>query len=194
MDTQAIKAQEEGRGKLLGLLAEFDDPHQLMHACEHIRDARFRRWDAHTPFPVHGLNDAMGLRGTTLPWLVLMGGLAGLGLAVLMQWWMNAVDYPFLISGKPYFSLPAFIPVIFELTVLLSAFTTFFGMLMLAGLPKFWHPVFTSERFKAFSDDKYFISIEARDKRFDAVETRRLLEGLEGVKHVEELREVEDED
>jgi hypothetical protein len=176
-------------GKLLGYLAEFDDPHLLLHACERVRDAHYRRWDAHTPFPVHGLNDAMGLRGTLLPWLVLGGGLTGLVLALLMQWWMNAVDYPFLISGKPYFSLPAFIPVVFELTVLLSAFTAFFGMLLLAGLPRFWHPVFLSERFKRASDDHFFISIEAHDRRFDAEETRRLLQSLEGVLAVEPLLE-----
>jgi hypothetical protein len=188
MDTMTATtgAQQE---KLLGYLAEFSDPHQLLHACEQVRDAKYRRWDAHTPFPVHGLNDAMGLRGTVLPWLVLGGGLTGLLAALVMQWWMNAVDYPFLISGKPYFSLPAFIPVVFELTVLLSAISTFFGMLMLAGLPQFYHPVFHSERFKRASDDHFFISIEARDRRFDAVETKRLLEGLDGVLHVEPLIE-----
>ena len=180
-------------GKLLGYLAEFSDPHQLLHACERIRDAKYRRWDAHTPFPVHGLNDAMGLRTSVLPWLVLGGGLTGLSLALLMQWWMNAVDYPFLISGKPYFSLPAFIPVVFEMTVLLSAITTFFGMLMLAGLPRFYHPVFHSERFKRASDDHFFVSIESRDRRFDKDGTKQMLESMDGVLAVEPLiREAED--
>jgi hypothetical protein len=188
MDTTAMATGAQA-GKLLGYLAEFDDPHLLLHACEQVRDAKYRRWDAHTPFPVHGLNDAMGLRGTLLPWLVLGGGVAGLMLALLMQWWMNAVDYPFLISGKPYFSLPAFIPVVFELTVLLSAITAFFGMLLLAGLPRFHHPVFLSERFKRASDDHFFISIEARDRHFEPDATRQLLESLEGVLQVEPLIE-----
>ncbi len=188
MDTAAATTGATA-GKLLGYIAEFNDPHLLLHACERIRDAKYRRWDAHTPFPVHGLNDAMGLRTSILPWLVLGGGLTGLGLALLMQWWMNAVDYPFLISGKPYFSLPAFIPVVFEMTVLLSAITTFFGMLLLAGLPQFWHPVFQSERFKRASDDHFFISIESRDRRFEANETKKLLESLAGVLHVEPLIE-----
>lgn len=174
--------------RLLSYLVEFDDGHQLLHACEQMRDAGFTRWDAHTPFPVHGLNDAMGLRPSKLPWLVLGGGLTGLALGLLMQWWMNAVDYPYLISGKPLFSLPANIPVIFELTILLSAFAAFFGMLLINGLPRFHHPVFSSARFHKVTDDRFFISVEAGDPRFDRVQTREFLAGLGGV-GIEELVE-----
>ena len=175
-------------GRLLGYLIEFDDGHQLLHACEQVRDAGFTRWDAHTPFPVHGLNDAMGLRPSKLPWLVLGGGLTGLTLGLLMQWWMNAVDYPYLISGKPFFSLPANIPVIFELTILLSAFAAFFGMLLINGLPRFHHPVFNSPRFHKVTDDRFFISVEAGDPQFDRVRTRELLSSLGGI-GIEELVE-----
>jgi len=128
------------QGALYGLLIEFESPSLLMAAVEKVRDEGFKKWDVHTPFPVHGMDDAMGIRGTNLPFLVLGGGLTGLGLATLMQWWMNAVDYKFVISGKPLFGLPANIPVMFELTVLFSAFAAFFGMWILNGLPKLYHP------------------------------------------------------
>jgi len=186
----AIATQPEV--KLLGYLVEFENTHALFHACEKMRDAGYRHWDAHTPFPVHGLNDAMGLQPSRLPYIVLGGGLTGLGLAILMQWWMNAIDYPFLISGKPLFSLPANIPIIFELTVLLASFGAFFGMLALNRLPRFHHPVFYSEHFARATDDGFFISIEASDPLFDPEQTRRLAESLGG-SFVDTLEEVGDE-
>lgn len=165
-------------GPLYGLLAEFDTAPALVHAVTRVRDAGFRHWDVHTPFPVHGMDDAMGIRGTRLPFLVLGGGITGLGLATLMQWWMNAVDYPFLISGKPLFGLPANIPIMFELTVLFSAFATFFGMWGLNGMPKLYHPLFTSRRFRRATQDRFFIVIEARDPQFEAERTRAFLASL----------------
>jgi len=167
--------------KLYGYLAEFDHPDLLIEGCEKVRDAGFRRWDAFTPFPVHGMDKAMGIRGTQLPWFVLACGLSGLGLALLMQWWMNAVDYPFAISGKPFFGLPAAMPIVFELTVLLSAFGTFFGMWGRNGMPKLYHPLFKSERFRRVTSDRFFIAVEASDPKFDAEKTRVLLESLGGV-------------
>ncbi len=164
--------------KLHGMLAEFDNVDDLLHACEKVRDAGYRKWDAHTPFPVHGIDGAMGIKPTILPWIVLGGGLTGLGAALLMQWWMNAVDYPFLVSGKPFFSLPASIPVCFELTVLLSALTSFLMALMLNMLPQLYHPLFRSERFKRATDDRFFVSIEASDPAFEEQRTGALLRGL----------------
>ena len=170
-----------GRAReLYGLLVEFEDPLALVEGCRRVRDAGYRRWDAHTPFPIHGMDDAMGIKGTQLPFLVLAGGLAGCGLALLMQWWMNAVDYPFLISGKPLFGLPANIPVTFELTILFSALTTFFGMWSLNGLPRLHHPLFRSRRFRRATSDRFFIVIEAADPRFDPAGTRAFLDGLGG--------------
>lgn len=186
------KTVESPEPKLLGFLVEFSDTHSLYHACEKMRDSGYKHWDAHTPYPVHGLNDAMGLKPTRLPYIVLGGGLTGLCLALLMQWWMNAVDYPYLISGKPYFSLPANIPVVFELTVLLSAFGAFFGMLALNRLPRYHHPVFHSERMARATNDGYFISIEASDPQFDPERTRQLAESLGGA-NVEALEEADDE-
>jgi hypothetical protein len=181
---------ESGRAagtlRLYGYLAEFETVDGLYQAAQAMRDAGYSRWDAHSPFPVHGLDDAMGIRGTRLPWLVLGGGIAGAGLGLLLQWWTNAVDYPLNISGKPFFSLPANIPVTFETTILLSALTTVVGMLALNRLPQYWHPIFGSERFKRATSDRFFISVEAADPRFDAEATRRLLESL-GAAGVERL-------
>jgi mono/diheme cytochrome c family protein len=160
-----------------GLLAEYDAVGPLMHACEAVRDAGYTKWDAHTPFPVHGLDAAMGVRPTRLPWLVLACGLTGMGLGLLMQWYMNAYDYPWIISGKPLFSLPAFVPVAFEITVLLSGFACFFGTLGLNGLPSFFHPLFTRPRFRRATDDRFFVYIEAQDPIFDAARAERLLAG-----------------
>jgi hypothetical protein len=161
-----------------GLMAEFESPSLLFEAATKCRDKGFKHWDVHTPFPVHGMDEAMGIKGTQLPFIVLAGGLTGLVLAVLMQWWMNAVDYPFVISGKPLFGLPANIPVIFELTVLLSAFATFFGMWGLNGMPRLHHPLFSSRRFRRATQDRFFIVIEARDPKFRLEETREFLVSL----------------
>lgn len=177
---------------LFALLTEFESPSQFMQACTKVRDAGFKRWDAHSPFPVHGLDDAMGIRGTRLPWLVLLGGATGLGLAVLMQWWMNAVDYPFLISGKPLFGIPANVPIMFELTVLISAFACFFGMWGLNGMPRLSHPLLAHDRFRRASQDRFYIVIEAGDPNFEIEKTRAFLASLGG-SVVDEVREsVED--
>lgn len=175
-----------GRQSLWGLLVEFDSPDALVAAAEEVRIAGFTRWDAHTPFAVHGLDGAMGIRRTRLPMLVALGGATGCLGGILLQWWTNAVDYPFLISGKPLFSLPANIPVAFETTILLSALTALLGMLTLNGLPQLHHPLFASRHFRRATDDRYFISVEAADPLFDRVRTRAFLESLGGVR-VEEV-------
>jgi len=165
----------EARRKVWGLLAEFATPDDLVHAAASVRDAGYTRWDAHTPFPVHGLDGAMGIRPTRLPYLVLGAALTGATGGLLMQWWMNAVDYPIIISGKPFNSLPADIPVTFELTVLLAALTAFLGMLVANALPRFHHPLFSTTAFRRVTTDAFFLAIEAADPRFDAAGTERLL-------------------
>ena len=162
-------------GKLWGLLAEFATPHDLVRAAARVRDAGYTKWDAHTPFPVHGLDDAMGIRTTRLPFLVLGAGIVGTASGLLMQWWMNAVDYPLIISGKPFNSLPADIPVTFELTVLLASLAAFIGMLVLNNLPRFHHPLFASNAFRRVTTDAFFLAIEAEDPRFDVAKTEQLL-------------------
>lgn len=171
-----------------GLLAEFADAGSLLEAAQVVRDEGYRRWDCFTPYPVHGLDRAMGLGETRLPWVVLLGGAAGCGLAILMQWWMNALDYPFIIGGKPLFSLPAQIPIAFELTVLFSALSCVAALLLFNGLPRFHHPVFHSARFRRATTDRFFLAIEASDPRFDAVRTAELLGSL-GPTSVEWLEE-----
>ena len=177
---------EPPKGKLYGLLAEFETPGGLMRAASIVRDRGYRRWDCYSPFPVHGLDRAMGLRQSRLPWIVLGAGLTGTAVAILMQWWMNAQDYPLIISGKPLWSLPANIPVAFELTVLFSALTAFVAMFVFNGLPRFYHPAFRSERFRSVTNNRFFISIESADPQFDIERTGDLLRSA-GATHVEWL-------
>jgi hypothetical protein len=158
-----------------GLLAQYATPEDLVRAAERVREAGYTKWDAHTPFPVHGLDSAMGIRPTRLPFFVLGAGIVGCTSGYLMQWWMNAVDYPIIISGKPFNSIPADIPVMFELTVLLASLTAFFGMLAFNALPRFNHPLFKSSGFRRVTNDAFFLVIEAADPRFDREQTEQLL-------------------
>lgn len=171
-----------------GVLAEFENVTQLMRAARRVRDEGYTRWDCYTPFPVHGLNRAMGLHDTKLPWVVMLAGVAGTTTALLMQWWMNAVNYPLVIGGKPLFSLPANIPITFELTVLFAAICAFAGMFAFNDLPRFYHPTFRSERFRRVTTDRFFIAIESADERFDAGRTEELLRSVGSV-HVERLED-----
>jgi len=165
-----------GPAPVHGLLAEYDTPSQILHAAKEIRKAGFTKWDTYTPFAVHGIDDAMGIKMTILPWFTLCAGLIGLATAITLQWWTNAHDYKWIVSGKPFWSIPANVPIMFELTVLLSAITTLVGMLMLNNLPHPSHPLDQVRRFARVTDDKFFLMIEASDPKFDEVETRELLE------------------
>ena len=160
------------------LLAEFETPDDVIEAATRVRDEGFEKWDVHTPYPLHGMDAAMGLPDSRLGWIVLVCGLTGLSCAVLMMQWMNGYDYPLVIGGKPPDAFASMVPIMFELTVLLSAFGATFGMLGLNEIPRHHHPVFYSQRFESCSNDKFFISIEAEDKKFDAGRTRSFLEGL----------------
>jgi mono/diheme cytochrome c family protein len=167
--------------ELHGILAEYDTPDQLLSASKKVRDAGFEKWDTYSPFPVHGIDAAMGIKMTILPWLTLGAGLTGLATAITMQWWMNAYDYPWLISGKPIWSIPANVPIMFELTVLFSAITTLVGMLMLNGLPHPSHPLDLVKRFGRVTDDKFFLLIQAADAKFDEKDTRELIDATHPV-------------
>ena len=172
------------QGPYYGVLAEFTTPAELYRACERVRDAGFTRWDAHTPFPVHGLERAMGLPRSPLPWIVLVMGLIGAALGFGLQWWVHASAYPLVISGKPFFSWPAFIPITFELGILFAALGAVFGMFGLNRLPMLHHPLFKSRIFERVADDAFFISIESWDPQFDPSTTRKMLESL-GARSVE---------
>lgn len=174
-------------GSVWGLLAEFDNVDAVLAAAEKVRNAGFSRWDVHSPIPIHGLDEAMGIRPTWIPVGVLAGGVVGALAGLGLQWATNAFDYPFLISGKPFFGLPVAIPVTFELTILLAALGAVGGLFVACGWPQLHHPLFSSERFARASSDRYFISIEAADPRFDPTKTAWLLEDA-GAKGVEEVR------
>jgi len=174
--------------KVWGLLAEFDTPQTIFTACESVRDEGYRHWDAHTPFPVHNLDKAMGVPASKVPWIVLAMALFGLTAGITLQFWTTAVDYPVMIAGKPFASWPAWVPVSFELTILFGSFGAVFGMFGLNRLPTFHHPLFNSERFERATNDKFFIAVEARDPLFDAKKTKKLLQKL-GATHVEEIAE-----
>jgi hypothetical protein len=173
----------EPKPKLYGILAEFDAVDPFLSAAREVRDAGYTRWDTYSPFPVHGMNDAMGMRDTHLPWIVLGGGLAGCLGGMLMQWWMNAVDYKYIISGKPLWSIPANIPVAFETTILLSALATIGGLFFLCDLPKFWHPTAKSRAFRRVTDDRFFLCIEACDQQFGREKTEALIRSLKPISY-----------
>ncbi len=163
------------------LLAEFEHAGDVLSAAKVVRDAGYRRWDVHSPFPIHGMDAAMGLEDSRLGWTVLIFALTGLCGAFAMMYWMGAVDYPFVAGGKPASALPPMAPILFELTILFSAFGTVLGMLHSNRLPRHNHPVFESERFRACSDDRFFLSVEGEDPRFDLDRTRALLEATHPV-------------
>ncbi|MEO1614848.1 MAG: quinol:electron acceptor oxidoreductase subunit ActD [Planctomycetota bacterium] len=173
-----------------GMMAEFTTVDSLLAACRRIRDAGYTKTDAFTPFPVHGIDKALGIKPTLLPWIALGAGVCGTLIALAMQIWMNSIDYKYIISGKPYISLPAFIPVAFELTILLASFGAFFGMWALNGLPRFSNPLFTDPRFDRATDDRFFLYIDAKDERYDSEGVRKLF-GDMGTDYINEV--VDDE-
>jgi hypothetical protein len=205
MSGEARPARDHGRtasvrhpgDRLYGLLAEFENVEQLFTGVLAVRKGGYTRWDVHSPFPVHGMDGAMGVRRTRLPWLVFIMGLCGTLTGLLLVWWTNVTSYPlphdvrgypFLVAGKPVFSLPANIPVIFETTVLLAAFGAVFGMLGLNRLPMLFNPLLKSERFRRVTQDRFFISIQAADPRFDRSRTADLLLDA-GAKAIEEVQD-----
>ena len=163
--------------KRYGLLAEFSTPEELMHAAEEAYDAGFRKMDGYAPFPVDGLAEALGKKNR-LPLLVLIGGIIGGVGAYFMQWYANAVSYPLNIGGRPIHSWPSFIPVTFELTVLCAGLTAFFASFALNGLPRPHHPLFGVPEFDRASQDRFFLCIEARDRKFHPKGTRTFLQSL----------------
>jgi hypothetical protein len=161
-----------------GVMAEFESAEQILAATRRAREAGYRDMDAYTPYPVEGLADELGLPRTRVPFVVLMAGLTGAAVGFFMQWWTMAVDYPFNIGGRPPNSWPVFIPITFEVMVLVAAFAALLGMLFLNGLPRPHHPVFNVPQFVRASQDRFFLCIEATDARFDREQTRQFLMGL----------------
>ncbi len=163
---------------LYGVIAEFTTPAELMSAAEAARDEGFTQMDAFSPFPIHGLHEAVGMRSEGMSLIVLIGGIIGGISGFFMCWYANVISYPLNIGGKPLNSWPAWIPITFECTILLAAFAAVFGMLALNGLPMPYHPVFNVRRFDQASRDKFFLVIQARDPKFDLDRVWSFLETL----------------
>lgn len=166
----------EPRKKPIGLVGLFDDPAMLVEAASAVRDAGFRKWDCHTPYPVHGLDGAMGIRRSPIPMICLGAGFVGAGAALLMQWWMSAVDYPVRIGGKPLYSWPAFVPIVFELFVLFAALATTGGVLFLCRLLRWHSPLRDSGLMHHVTSDRFAVVLEAGDERYTEQGARELLE------------------
>ncbi len=171
------------------VLAEYTTPADLMHAAEVVRDAGYKYWDVYSPFPIHGMDDAMGLGNSKVGYFTFIGGCTGFTAGMTMIWWMSQYDYPIVVGGKPLFSPLYAFPVSYEMTILLSAFGTLFGMAFLNKLPRWYNPLFKNKRFHAGAqNDKFFIAIEVTDPRYSETETRKLLESTGG-KHIEQVEE-----
>ncbi len=172
---------------LYGLLAEFDDPQQLLAAARATREAGYRHLDAFSPFAVDGLAAAVGREKTRMPLVFLLGGIAGGAVAYFTQWFSAVVDYPFNVGGRPFHSWPMFIPITFELTVLGAALAGAFGMIFRNGLPRLRHPIFNAPGIERATDDRFFLLVLADDPRLERVATRRFLAGLPAVRDVVEV-------
>jgi len=186
---QDVKASmgifESDADQVYGLLAEFSDPGALLHAAEAVREEGYQHFDTYSPFPIHGMDEAMGLGNAAgVGVFTFFGGVTGFAVAYLLQWWTAAVDYPLNISGKPFFAVEPSVPIMFELTVLFAAFGAVGGMLALNGLPRPYNPLFYSDRFEGATDDRFFLHIAATDDQFDTEETAALLRRI-GAVHIE---------
>jgi hypothetical protein len=173
---------------LHGIIAEFETAEQLLEAAHRARQAGYTQMDAYSPFPVHGLVEAIGFEDHKVPWTVFWAGVVGAIAGFSMQYYISVVDYPLNVGGRPLLSWPAFIPVTFETTVLFAAFGAFIGMLAFNGLPRPHHPIFNAPRFERASQDRFFLCIEATDPLFDRAKTRHFLESL-GARMVSEVEE-----
>jgi hypothetical protein len=174
--------------KPYGVIAEYTTPADVMRAAKKVRDAGYTRWDVFTPFPVHGMDKAMGMKNSKVGWFAFLGGVTGYTTGMLMIWFMNALNYPILVGGKPMFSPFAAFPPSYELTILFGAFGALGGMLFLNRLPRLHHPLLKHRRFGLVTHDRFFVVIECGDPKYSATGTIRLLEETGG-QHIELVEE-----
>ena len=174
--------------KFHGYLCEVENPKELIQLSKKVRDSGYTDFDTYSPFPVHGIEKAMGIEASILPWLSLIGCMIGLTIGITLQVWTNGIDYKIPLSGKPYAALPAFLPVSFELTILLTAFFTVFGMFGLNKLPTWYKPIFNNESIKRATCSGFFLSISSKDKNFDEEKTKTFLKrsGANNIERIEE--------
>lgn len=170
----------EAGATLYGMMAEFAGPAEFFHACEKVRDAGYTKWDSYAPFPVHGIDEAMGMSTSRLPLVVGIMGLTGAGLGFLFQWFVTDQLYPMVVQGKPTGAWESLAPITFEFGVIFTAFTALLTMLAFNRLPMWHHPLLKKDRFLRTSDDRFVICIETSDPNFDAKRTRELLGSAKG--------------
>jgi hypothetical protein len=198
IDTHSSQEIIPGEPRIYGIMAEFDSIPAVFEAAQKCRDHGFSKWDVYAPVPIHGIDEAMGLKPSRIAYCMGAGALTGLTIAFMIQWWFSSGShlsgpanvlsgYRIITDGKPYFAWEQAVPIMFELTVLIAAFATIGGMLLLNGLPRLYHPLFKKDRFLRVSDDRLVIAVEARDPKFDQDETRAFLESIGG--HTIELVE-----
>ena len=164
---------------LHGILAEFDTATELVDAARRARDAGYVKTDAFSPFPLHEIDEALGIKRSILPYLIFAGGVTGLCAGIGLQVFVHVIDWPIIVGGRPHFSLPSFIPPAYELTILFASITAVFGMLFLNGLPAPYHPVFNVPRFALATREKFFLIIESKDPKYDYEETKSFMESLD---------------
>jgi hypothetical protein len=182
----SVSRRHRTKPPLYGIMGEFSSPSELVAAARRTYEAGYRRINGYSPYPIEELSEAIGFTHTSLPLIVLIGGiLGGLG-GFFMQYWMEVIDYPLNVGGKPYNSWPAFIPITFECTVLMAAFAAVLGMLVLNKLPQPYHPVFNAPNFALATRDRFFLVIEANDPRFSHDETKQFLNTV-GAKNVSDV-------
>ena len=170
----------ESGNAVYGIIAEFDETPKVFKAAQRVRDAGYSKWDVHTPFPIHDMEEAMGIKTTKLPLLAGGAAMTGLLIAISLQWGTTDILFPTVVQGKPFGAWQPFVPIMFELSILCTAFMCIFGMMALNGLPRFHHPLFSHERFYRVGNDRFFIAIEACDPNFDPIKTKQLLEEAGG--------------
>jgi len=179
---------KEDQKKFHGIGAEFNNAQELYVAAKKLRASGFKRWDVFSPYPIHGMDDAMGLPNSKVSFFSLCGGIVGAATAFFLIWYTSGVEYPLVVQGKPHFAFEPTFPVFFEITILLTAFFTVGSMLVLNFLPRYYHPVFNWDRFAKVTDDKFFAVIESSDPLFHEAKTKALLEDLGGT-HVTLIEE-----
>ncbi len=161
-----------------GIMAEFDTAAELVVAARRLREAGYTKTDAFSPYPLHDIDEALGIKRSILPYMIFVGGIAGLLAGLGLVTFVHVIDYPIIVGGRPHFSLPAFIPPMFELTILFAAAVAVFGMLFLNGLPAPYHPVFNVPRFALATREKFFLLVEAKDPQYDSETTKSFMESL----------------
>ena len=178
---------------LYGLGAEFSSAAALLEAAKKIYAHGFKKWDVYSPFPIHGMDHAMGFKRSRVSLFSLIGGFTGLTTGFVLIYYTSALNYPLIVQGKPYFALEPSLPIFFELTILLTAFGTILGLLLLTLLPRLYHPVFNWDRFQRATDDGFFLVLEVADPKFDPTASRQLLQGMGGT-HITEIYQDPEED